>query len=208
MSQLLSFCLCLSLTTLNSLSPLLTTDRRRGIQPVQILLNLWLVYIKRTLKAILLKTTSLAISDYNFLSILYSKKGLTTREFLYTKSCPEKFHPLLRLNFTYTNHHILKNSIIIPIPRTDLFKSSLVYSGNVLWNSLHDSLRLPPSTEMFKSRYMSYNIHYALLGWHCMLYLVIVTSLKHFTILCLPFITHLSTRCLLLMISFLAVSYV
>ena len=29
----------------------------------------------------------------------------------------------------------------IPIPRTDLFKSSLVYSGTVLWNSLPDSLR-------------------------------------------------------------------
>ena len=55
---------------------------------------------KRTLKAILLKNTSLAISDYNFLYILYSKNGLTTREFLYTKLWPEKFHPLLRLNFT------------------------------------------------------------------------------------------------------------
>ena len=44
----------------------------------------------------------------------------------------------------------------IPIPRTDLFKSSLVYFGSVLRNSLPDSLRLPSSTETFKSRYMSY----------------------------------------------------
>ena len=40
----------------------------------------------------------------------------------------------------------------IPIPRIDLFKSSLVYSGSVLWKSLPDSLRLPSNTETFKSR--------------------------------------------------------
>ena len=54
---------------------------------------------KRALKEILLTTTTLAISDYNVLSIFPSKKGLTTtREFLYTKLCQEKFHPLLQLN--------------------------------------------------------------------------------------------------------------
>ena len=54
----------------------------------------------------------------------------------------------------------------IPIPRTDLFKSSRVYSGSVLWNSLPDSLRLPPSTETFKSRYMSYIMRW-LVGIAC-----------------------------------------
>ena len=33
----------------------------------------------------------------------------------------------------------------IPIPRTDLFKSSLVYSGSFLWNSLPDSLQVKQS---------------------------------------------------------------
>ena len=38
-----------------------------------------------------------------------------------------------------------------PIPRTDLFKSSLVYSGPALWNSLPSELRLPVSPSVFKS---------------------------------------------------------
>ena len=51
-------------------NPLLTTDRHCGIQQVQILLPLVSLH-KRALKAaILLKTTTLAISDYNFLSVL------------------------------------------------------------------------------------------------------------------------------------------
>ncbi len=38
----------------------------------------------------------------------------------------------------------------VPIPRIDLFKSSLVYSGPVLWNSLPSELRLPVSPSVFK----------------------------------------------------------
>ena len=43
----------------------------------------------------------------------------------------------------------------IPTPRIYLFKSSLVYCGTVLRNSLPDSRRLPSNTEKFKSPYMS-----------------------------------------------------
>ena len=38
----------------------------------------------------------------------------------------------------------------VPIPRIDLFKSSLVYSGPVLWNSLPSELRFPVSPSVFK----------------------------------------------------------
>ena len=38
----------------------------------------------------------------------------------------------------------------VPIPRADLFKSSLVYSGTALWNSLPSALRLPVSPSVFK----------------------------------------------------------
>ena len=51
----------------------------------------------------------------------------------------------------------------MPVPRIDLFRSSLVYSASVQWNSLPDSLGLPSSSETLKSRYV---IHYALIGWH------------------------------------------
>ena len=57
-------------------NPLLTTDRLCGIQrQVQILLPLVSLH-KRALKAaILLKTTTLAISDYNFISIFPLEEG-------------------------------------------------------------------------------------------------------------------------------------
>ena len=40
----------------------------------------------------------------------------------------------------------------VPIPRINLFKSSLVYSGPALWNSLPSELRLPVSPSVFKKR--------------------------------------------------------
>ena len=40
----------------------------------------------------------------------------------------------------------------VPIPRIDLFKSSLVYSGLALWNSLPSELRLQVSPSVFKKR--------------------------------------------------------
>ena len=39
-----------------------------------------------------------------------------------------------------------------PISRIDLFKSSLVYSGPALWNSLPRELRLPVNPSVFKKR--------------------------------------------------------
>ena len=102
---------------------------------------------KRALKAILLKTTTLTISDYNFLFVLPLKERLN-----YNK---RQVAPSLTANFSL-NQSRHSGKLYIPVPRTGLFKSSRVYSGSVLWNSLPDSLRLPSRTETFKSRYMSY----------------------------------------------------
>ena len=47
----------------------------------------------------------------------------------------------------------LRNSsrkLNMPIPRIDLFKSSLVYSGPALWSSLPSALRLPVGPSVFK----------------------------------------------------------
>ena len=44
----------------------------------------------------------------------------------------------------------LSRKLNVPIPRLDLFKSSLVYSGPALWNSLPSSLRLPVSPAVFE----------------------------------------------------------
>ena len=113
---------------------------------------------KRALKAILLKTTTLATSEYNFLSILPPQERLNyNKGVLIHKVMSGKVPPSLRakLSLNQSRH---SGKLNIPIPRIDLFKSSLVYSGSVLWNSLPDSLRLPPSTKTFKSRYMPYTM--------------------------------------------------
>ena len=112
---------------------------------------------KRALKAVLLKTATLAISDCNFLSILPLEERLNyNKGVLIHKIMSGKVPPSLGAKFSL-NQSRHSGKLNIPIPRIDLFKSSLVYSGSVLWNALDpDSLRLPPSTETFKSRYMSY----------------------------------------------------
>ena len=94
---------------------------------------------KRALKAIHLKNTTLAISDYNFLSILPLKERLKhNKGVLIHKIMSGKVPPSLRAKFSLNqSRHFGKFNI--PLPRIDLFKSSLVYSGSVLWNSLPDS---------------------------------------------------------------------
>ena len=76
----------------------------------------------------------------------------------------------------------------ILIPRIDLFMSILAYSGSVLWNSLPVSIRRPPGTEMFQITL--HVIHYALTGWQCMLNLVIVTRLQHYTTLFMSILAY------------------
>ena len=100
---------------------------------------------KTALKANLLKKhTTLAISDYNFSVILPLKERLNyNKGVLIHKIMSGKVPPSLRAKFSL-NQSRHPEKLNIPIPRIDLFKSSLVYSGSVLWNSLPDSLRLPP----------------------------------------------------------------
>ena len=119
---------------------------------------------KRPLKVILLKKyiykKTLAISGYNFLSILPLKETLNySKGVLIHQIMSRKVPPSVtaKLSLNQSRH---SGKLSIPIPRIDLFKSSLVYSGSALWNSLPDSLRLPPSTETFKSRYMSYTMRW------------------------------------------------
>ena len=54
----------------------------------------------------------------------------------------------------------------VPIPRIDLFKSSQVYSGPALWNSLPSELRLPVSLSVFKKHLTLHNYIISLRCWH------------------------------------------
>ena len=40
----------------------------------------------------------------------------------------------------------------VPIPRLDLFKSSLHYSGSLLWNALPQTVKSSNSISVFKNR--------------------------------------------------------
>ena len=53
-----------------------------------------------------------------------------------------------------------------PIPRIDLFKSSLVYSGPALWNSLPSELRLPVSPSVFKKHLTLHMLSLFFLTWN------------------------------------------
>ena len=49
-----------------------------------------------------------------------------------------------------------KSNIMTPHPRTDLFKSSLMYSGSVLWNEMPDFLKQKNTLPSFKKAYHKY----------------------------------------------------
>ena len=102
-------------------NPSSTMDRHCGTQQEQILLNLWLVYIsKRALKAILLKPTTLAIPDYNFLSILPLKESLTyNKGVLIHKITSGKVPPSLtaKVSLNQSRH---SGKLNIPIPNNRL----------------------------------------------------------------------------------------
>ena len=111
-------------------NPLLTTDRRSGIQQVQILLNLWLVYIRVRLRQFFkskTKNTTLAISDYNILSILPLNERLNYNKgvLMLHKIMTGKVPFSLTAKFSL-NQSRYSGKLNIPVPRTDIFKSSLV----------------------------------------------------------------------------------
>ena len=102
----------------------------------------WLNSDKRALKAILLRNPTLAVSDYNCLSILALKERLNySKEVLVHKIMSGKAPPSLTAKFSLKQSRH-SGKLNIPIPRIDLSKSSLVYSGSVLWNSLPGSLKI------------------------------------------------------------------
>ena len=111
---------------------------------------------RRALKLILLKSSPLTDADYKALCILPLKLRfeLNKGTFMYKimfESAPAYLTQLFQVNRSKG-----MNKISITIPRIDLFKSSLTYSGAVLWNSLPESLKKPISTSSFKCKYLTH----------------------------------------------------
>ena len=110
---------------------------------------------RRAIKIVLL-TTSLTDKDYKAAQILPLPSRLMSNKARFVHKTVSGRAPIylstkLLINQSSRN---LSRKLNVPIPRIDLFKSSLVYSGPALWNSLPSELRLSVSPSVFKKRLM------------------------------------------------------
>ena len=105
---------------------------------------------RRAIKIVLIKRTSLTDKDYKTAQILPLSSRLMCNKARFVHKILSGRAPIylstkLLINQSSRNSSIKLN---VPIPRTDSFKFSLVYSGPALWNEL----RLPVSPSVFKKR--------------------------------------------------------
>jgi hypothetical protein len=130
------------LSSINYCSTLFDTASANTLKP---LISIY----KRALKAVLLKSSSVTNSDYIKLDILPLKNMLNINKCIFMhrilcKSVPDTLYS------NFHRHLRCSTKLQIPIPRIDLFKSSLCYSGSLLWNMLPTNLRLHQNTEVFR----------------------------------------------------------
>ena len=87
---------------------------------------------KRALKLTLLKSTSLTAHDYKLLDVLPLKLKLECNKGIIMHKIVSGYAPSnLNLNF-HSNQNRHSRKLIVPRPRLDLFKCSLMYSGGNL----------------------------------------------------------------------------
>ena len=102
---------------------------------------------RRALKSILLKQSSLVLDDYKKLKMLPLKERFKSNKGVLLHKILSGHAPRAFITKFKTKPNRKFN---VPIPRIDLFKSSLAYSGSVLWNSLPELVRVPTSLNTFK----------------------------------------------------------
>ena len=111
---------------------------------------------KRAIKTILLTKSTLTRDDYSTLNILPLKQRfLFNKGTLMHRVLSGEAPPSLINNFR-VNDTRNTNKVATPTPRLDLFKSSLAYSGSILWNKLPCSLRQTMSANTFKQHFKSH----------------------------------------------------
>ena len=111
---------------------------------------------RRAVKLVLNKSTSLLPLDYKLINvlpfdlILMYNKGLMMHNIM-MGSAPLYLSAKFPVNLARHS-----KSISVPLPRLDLFKCSLTYSGGTLWNSLPTRLKEIKNYESFKKAYFKY----------------------------------------------------
>ena len=106
---------------------------------------------KRALKLVLLKSNSLAITDYSQLKTLNFKNRLKYNKLVCMHSvvygsAPRNIISRFTIN-KYRHNHMLS----FPRPRNTLFKASLLYSGGTMWNNLPQRLKSIANKHTFKT---------------------------------------------------------
>ena len=96
---------------------------------------------RRALKLILLKSSPLTDADYKTLCILPLKLRFELNKGTFMFKIMFGSAPAYLKQLFLVNRSRGMNKMSISIPRIDLFKSSLTYSGAVLWNSQPESLK-------------------------------------------------------------------
>ena len=100
---------------------------------------------KRAIKAVLLKSSSLTTSDYKDLDIFARNKAILMQKIALGKvplALQSEFQRCIRQH----------GKLQVPIARLDLSKSSLRYSGSILWNALPQTVKSSNSISVFKNR--------------------------------------------------------
>jgi hypothetical protein len=105
---------------------------------------------KRALKLTLLKSTTLTTHDYKSLDVLPLKSKLEYNTGIIMHRIVTGIAPSTLIANFRTNAVRHTHKLIIPIPKLDLFKCSLIYSGGNLWNNLPTSIKNLTNYTAFK----------------------------------------------------------
>ena len=110
---------------------------------------------KRALKLTLLKSTSLTAQDYKLLDVLPLKLKLEFNKGIIVHKIVSGYTPSnLKLNF-HSNQNRHSHRLVVPHPKLDLFKCSLMYSGGNPWNNLPLSIKKKIRSQSIKKPYLN-----------------------------------------------------
>ena len=111
---------------------------------------------KRGLKLTMLKSSALNATDYKSIDILPLSLRFEYNKAVIMHKVVTGYSPPTILNSFKINEKRHKHKIVLPLPRIDLFKSSLSYSGGLYWNNLPDFLKNINDIKNFKVQLKKY----------------------------------------------------
>ena len=110
---------------------------------------------KRALKLTLLKSTSLTAHDYKLLDVLPLKLKLEFIKGIIMHKIVFGYAPSnLKLNF-HSNQNRRSHKLVVPRPRLDLFKCSLMYSGETYGTIYHYRLKFYQITKLLFFKHLN-----------------------------------------------------